>query len=140
MQSVHDFRWELLPAGHIYTLCFFIVKGICEQQDMEISLNIAVHAAVREVNIAVGFQIYAQYSFFQVITTCELLCKREDLPPLSQLRKPISSSPSKSSSSPSISAKSDAAVGLPARRSPWRTSWMFWSPAAMPLLPDAAKP
>ena len=46
---------ELLPAGHIHAFCFFIVKGICEQQDMEIPLYIAVHTAVREVNIRIGF-------------------------------------------------------------------------------------
>ena len=30
-------------------------KCICEQQDMKISLYIAVHTAVREVNIRIGF-------------------------------------------------------------------------------------
>ena len=40
----------------------------------------------------------------------------------------------------SISSKSEAAVERPDSRSPVRTFWILPSPAAMPRLPEAAKP
>lgn len=51
MNRIHHFLRDLLPAGHIHTFCFLIVKGVGEKQNMEVSLNIPIHTAGHEVNI-----------------------------------------------------------------------------------------
>ena len=64
-QRIHDLCRELLSTGHIHAFCLFIVKGICEQQNMEISLDIAVHTAVRKVDIRIGFKVDGKYTSAQ---------------------------------------------------------------------------
>jgi hypothetical protein len=64
MDRINNFFREFLTTGKINDLCLFIIKSVSKKQNVKITLDIAVNAAFGKVDIAVCFEVDAQYYSF----------------------------------------------------------------------------
>ena len=57
MYCIYYLLRKFLPTGHIDDPNILIIKCIGKEQDVKVTLNIAVYTTVTQINIAIGFQV-----------------------------------------------------------------------------------
>ena len=57
MYCIDYFQRQFLTACHVHHTHFFIIECVGEQQDMKVSLDLAIHTAASEVYIGIRLKV-----------------------------------------------------------------------------------